>query len=181
MVIHLIDAEVGLTDTDKKISDEILKAKKPIIIAINKWDMLEKDSKTFDEFREKLIYKFYRAEDFPIISISAKNMVRIYKIISIALELQEKSSKRIETAQLNKILTRIQNSHRMPQLSGKIKIFYATQIETSPPEFKLFVNNPGNFRKDIVRYFEKSLQKELNLNGIPMILHLEGRKKSKAK
>ena len=179
VVVHLIDAEAGLTETDKKISDEIINAHKPVIIAINKWDLIEKDHTTFDAFTDRLIFKFYKASDFPIISISAKNKLRIHRIIDTALDLKERASRKIETPRLNRLLTRIQASHRIPQLQSTIKIYYATQTDTVPPRFKLFVNKTEYFRKDIVRYFEKELRKELDLKGIPIIIQIEGKKKKK--
>lgn len=177
VIIHLIDASVGLTETDKKISDEIIKARKPLVIAINKWDSIEKDHKTFDEFKDKLIFKYYRAEDFPIISISAKEKQRIHKLVTIALELSEKSSRRIETARLNKIVQAIQKSHRVPMLGERLKIYYMTQTESNPPQFKVFVNNAENFKKDIIRYLVKELQSSLDLKGIPIHIDIEGKKK----
>lgn len=179
IVIHLIDAELGLSETDKKISDEIIKAKKPIVIAINKWDAIEKDDTTFEKFKDKMIFKLYKAEDFPIISISAKNKIRIHKILLTALQLKEKAGIKIGTPTINKIISQIQSSGRVPQLKNKIKIYYATQIKTEPPQFKFFVNNPDYFKKDVVRYFEKSLQKKLDLFGIPVYIYIEGKKKKK--
>ena len=177
VVVHLIDAEAGLTETDKKISDEIMEAHKPVIIAINKWDLIEKDHKTFDAFKERLVYDFYKAGDYPIISVSAQNKLRIHRIIDTALALKEKASRKIETPKLNRLIAQIQDSRRIPQLQSTIRIYYATQTDTVPPRFKLFVNNPAHFRKDIVRYFEKSLQKELDLKGIPIVISIEGKKK----
>jgi GTPase len=179
VVVHLIDAGAGLTETDKKISDEIIEAHKPVIIAINKWDLIEKDHKTFDEFTDRLIYDFYKAGDFPIVSISAHTKLRIHRIIDIALSLQEKATRRIETPKLNRLIAQIQDSRRIPQLQSSIRIYYATQTDTVPPRFKLFVNKPEHFRKDIVRYFEKSLQKELDLKGIPIVISIEGKKRKK--
>lgn len=177
VVIHVIDASMGLTDTDKKIFDEIIKAKCPTIIAINKWDAIEKDDKTFGQFKDKLIFKLYRAEDFPIVSISAKNRQRVTKLIEHALHLKEKASHRIDTPTLNKVVADLQSHGRIPQLGHKIRIYYSAQIDTTPPQFKFFVNNTDNFRKDVIRYFEKALQKEFDLHGIPIIIHLEGKKK----
>lgn len=177
VVVHLIDAEAGLTETDKKISDEIMEAHKPVIIAINKWDLIEKDHRTFDAFTDRLVYDFYRAGDFPIISISARTKLRLYRIIDTALDLKERAGRRIETARLNRLIAQIQDSRRIPQLQSSIRIYYATQTDTVPPRFKLFVNNPAHFRKDIVRYFEKSLQKELNLKGIPIVISIEGKRR----
>ncbi|MBP7737868.1 MAG: ribosome biogenesis GTPase Der [Spirochaetes bacterium] len=179
VVVHLIDAVAGLTETDKKISDEIMKVRKPVIIAVNKWDMIEKDHKTFDAFIDRLKFQFYKASDFPIISISAKNKQRLHRIIETALDLRDRASRKIDTPRLNRVLAQIQSSRRIPQLQSTIRIYYATQTESMPPRFKLFVNNPEQFRKDIVRYFEKSMQKELGLEGIPIEIQIEGKKKKK--
>ncbi|PKL35491.1 MAG: ribosome biogenesis GTPase Der [Spirochaetae bacterium HGW-Spirochaetae-1] len=181
IVIHVMDAEIGLSETDKKIFDEIQNVGKPVIFAVNKWDTIPKDDKTFDAFKDKLIFKFYRADDFPIISISAKNKVRINKILQTAIQLKEKAGKRIDTPTLNKVIARLQSAGRLPQLGHKIRIYYAAQIHTIPPQFKFFVNNAALFRKDVVRYFEKSLQKEFDMEGIPVIIHIEGKKRQKTK
>ncbi len=177
VVIHLLDATVGLTETDKKISDEIMKARKPTIIAVNKWDSIPKDTKTFEQYRDRIVFKFYKASDFPIISISARNKQRIHKLLTDALEIHQRSGRKIETSTVNKILEKIQNTHQMPLLGDKLKIYYATQTATTPPRFKLFVNNPELFRADVIRFLEKSLQKELDMHGIPVVLDIEGRKK----
>ena len=152
---------------------------KPVIIAINKWDCLEKDHKTFNEFKDKLIFKFYRAADFPIISISAKNKLRIDKLLQTALMLKEKSTRRIDTPTLNRIIAEIKNKARIPQLGETIKVYYAVQTETMPPRFKFFVNNEKNFRKDTIRYFEKALKEELDMEGLPVIIEIEGKKRDK--
>jgi GTP-binding protein len=174
IVIHLIDAIMGISETDKKISDAIIKAGKPVILAVNKWDAVEKNHKTFNEFKDKMIFKFYRADDFPIISISAKDKIRISKILQKAIELKELASQRIDTPKLNKVIEKLQRAY--VQQSG-FRIYYAAQINTVPPQFKFFVNNASLFRSDTVRYFEKALQKEFNFKGIPVIIHLEGKKK----
>ncbi len=181
VAIHLIDATVGLTENDKKISDEILKAKKPIIIAINKWDAVEKDHKTFNEYRDKLIFKFYKAEDFPIISVSAKNKQRIDKLLQTAFTLHEKANKRIDTPTLNRVISEIKSVGRIPQLGEKIRVYYAVQIDTVPPQFRFFVNNAEYFRKDVIRYFEKALKESLGLEGLPIIIQIEGKKKREHK
>lgn len=178
VAIHLIDATVGLTENDKKISDEILKAKKPIIIAINKWDAVEKDHKTFNEYRDKLIFKYYRAEDFPIISVSAKNRQRIDKLLQTAFSLHEKANKRIDTPTLNRVIAGIKSTGRIPQLGEKIRVYYAVQIETVPPSFRFFVNNAEYFRKDVIRYFEKALKEALDMEGLPIVIQIEGKKRN---
>lgn len=175
VAIHMIDAVTGLTENDKKISDEIIKAKKPVIIAVNKWDAVEKDHKTFEAFRDKLIFKFFRAADFPIISISAKNKQRINKVLQTAFELNDKARKRIDTPTLNKVMAQIKSSARIPQLNEKLKVYYAVQVESVPPQFKLFVNHAEYFKKDVVRYFEKALKEAFGLEGLPVFIQIEGK------
>jgi GTP-binding protein len=179
VAVHLIDAVQGLTETDKKISDEILKAKKPILIAINKWDAVEKDERTFDEYREKLRFKFYRTGDFPLISISAKDKTRIHKLLVTAMDLHGRASTSIETPRLNRFIEGLQKSGRLPQLGHKIKVLYATQVNAGPPEFLFFVNKKENFRVEAVRYFEKELRREFNLSGVPISIRIEDRTKKK--
>ncbi len=179
VVIHLLDARAGITDTDKKICDVILLANKPCIIAINKWDLITKNTNTFNDYRGEIIFKLYRSEDFPIISISAKEKQRIHNLIETAFELQGRAKKRIDTSKLNRLLEEIQNKKTMPMLGEKLKIYYATQIETIPPKFKFFVNNADFFKKDIIRHLQKILQKELDIKGVPVLISVEGRKKIK--
>ncbi|HEY1406777.1 MAG TPA: ribosome biogenesis GTPase Der [Spirochaetota bacterium] len=179
LVFHLVDATQGLCDNDKKIADEIIEARRPMIIALNKWDLIEKDTKTFEEFKEELVYSFYRAADFPIISISAKDKQRIHKLMTTAIEISEKASRRIETGKLNRALEEIAKSGRLPGFGTKYKVYYATQIDTIPPQFKFFVNKADQFRSDVVRFFEKEFQRMMDLKGVPIIIKIEGKEKGK--
>ncbi|HRX15552.1 MAG TPA: ribosome biogenesis GTPase Der [Spirochaetota bacterium] len=175
VVIHLIDAQSGMTDTDKKISDEIVKANKPVIIAVNKWDTVSKDTNTFKEYTAELKRRFFRIADFPVISISAKEKVRIHKLLSSAVELFEDSHKRIDTGVLNRRLEQMKNSGRLPGYGSDIKVFFATQMNQTPPTFKFFVNDASKFRLDVVRYFQKELQKLLGIKGLPIKIKIEGK------
>jgi GTP-binding protein len=179
VVIHLVDAVQGLSDTDKKIADEIIAHRKPMIIAINKWDLVPKDGSTFEKTKDQLVNQFYRAADFPIISISAKDKQRIHKLITIAIDVKEKASRRIETAKLNKALEEIAKTGRLPGFGSKYKVYYGTQIDTIPPQFKLFVNNADLFRSDVIRFFEKEFQRMMDLKGVPIIIKIEGKDKKK--
>lgn len=181
VVIHIIDAKEGLCDTDKKIADIIVESRKPLIIALNKWDAIVKDDHTFEKYKDKLIDKFYRAVDFPIISVSATEKQRLFRLITTALELKEKASRRIETSKLNKALESIVKSGRLPGFGTKYKVYYATQINEIPPRFKLFVNNTDHFRSDVIRFFEKEFQRMMDLEGIPVSITLEGKVKGNPK
>jgi GTP-binding protein len=176
VTIHLIDATIGLTENDKKISDEILECGKTPIIALNKWDAIEKNDKTFNEYKEKISFKYYRALDFPVISISALEKQRVHKLITTALEIHRKSLQHIPTAELNRTIEQALKKHKHPLLGNSIKIFYATQTGSAPPKFRLFTNNPESLkRKDILRYFEKIFKQEFRLEGILVAFEIEGR------
>ncbi|MCX7678444.1 MAG: ribosome biogenesis GTPase Der [Spirochaetes bacterium] len=176
VVIHLVDATVGLTENDKKISDEILKWRKCPIIAINKWDAIEKNDKTFEQFKEKIRFKFYRATDFSIISISAKEKLRIHKLLETALAIYEKSQMHIQTSELNRAIERAFKKHRHPVIGNTVKIYYATQTATSPPKFRLFTNDPKTLkRKDLIRFVEKVFKETFDLTGLPIFFEIEGR------
>lgn len=177
VVIHLIDAVQGITETDKKICDEVMQVNKPLVIAINKWDAIQKDTKTFKNYKEELSFKLYRTDDFPVISISAKEKQRIHDLMKTALDVFEKASRRIETSKLNKIIENIQKRHLTPLVGSSLKIYYATQIDKVPPRFKFYVNKAELFKKDIIRFFQKMLQEELDIKGVPVVIYIEGKKK----
>lgn len=181
IVVHLVDAEQGLTETDKKISDEIMKAMKPVIIAINKWDVIEKDHTTFNAMKDRIHFKFYKAADFPIISVSARDRLRIHKLMETVIDLYERSSLHIETGRLNRTLETVLKKHRPPKVGSTLKVYYATQTGTCPPQLVMFVNRPELFTKDIHRFFEKRLQEELAIPGVPVIIRVQERTGRKAK
>lgn len=176
ITIHLIDATSGITETDKKIADIIMQSHKPTVLAINKWDCIEKDHTTFDLYKDRIIFKYYRATDFPIISISALQKLRIHKVLQTALEINTRAKQKVETSKINVILENVQKKHLMPLFGGELKIYYATQISSSPPVIRLFVNKPELFRKDVARFLEKTLQQALNWHGIPIVFEVSGRK-----
>ncbi|NMB64826.1 MAG: GTP-binding protein, partial [Spirochaetes bacterium] len=176
VVIHLIDATSGITETDKKIADIIMESHKPTVLAINKWDLIEKDHKTFENFKDRILFKYYRAADFPIISISALQKLRIHKLLQTALEINTRAKQKVETSKINVILENVQKKHVMPLRGEDLKIYYATQTNTSPPVIRLFVNKPELFRKDVSRFLEKTLQQALNWHGIPIVFEVSGRK-----
>lgn len=176
VVIHLLDGTSGITETDKKIADIIMESHKPTILAINKWDSIPKDHTTFESFKDRMIFKYYRAADFPIISISALHKLRIHKLLLTALDVNNRAHHKTETSAINVIIENIQKKHAMPLLGGDLKIYYATQTNISPPVIRLFVNKPELFRKDVYRFLEKTLQDELNWQGIPVVFEVSGRK-----
>ncbi|HOF14260.1 MAG TPA: hypothetical protein PLN01_08055, partial [Spirochaetota bacterium] len=102
--------------------------------------------------------------------------LRIHKLLLTALDVNNRAHHKTETSAINVIIENIQKKHAMPLLGGDLKIYYATQTNISPPVIRLFVNKPELFRKDVYRFLEKTLQDELNWQGIPVVFEVSGRK-----
>ncbi len=168
--IVLIDATQGLEKQDLRIISESVKRKRGIIIAVNKWDLIEKDDKTAARFesaiREQLGEYYY----IPIIFISALNRQRIYKVIEIALQILEEWRKKISTSAINEFIEKNFRNVSFPSTStGKeIKIKYGVQLKTAPPVFAFFTNEPKHIPDHSKRFIEKKFREEFNFLGVPL-------------
>lgn len=167
--VVLIDATRGLEDQDKKIINLVSDARKGIIIAVNKWDLIEKDEKTADE-----ITKFIRSElrtfDYlPIVFISALTKQRITKILEIAKEIDTRRKTRIKTSELNATLLPIFEKTPPPAVKGlDLRINYVTQVGTEPPVFAFFLNHPHLLPDSYKRFMERSLREHFDFTGTPI-------------
>ncbi|MBX7057390.1 MAG: ribosome biogenesis GTPase Der [Leptospirales bacterium] len=171
VVIHVLDATAGVTDFDKKISAMVNEMRRPAILAVNKWDALpNKNQKTMSEYRDRLEFLFPHARRFPVVFCSALSGQRIGDLLEAAFDLDQRMRLRIPTAELN---NRVQNWFRgAPGTRAGLKILYATQPETEPPVFALFVNRRKDFRPNLSAYIENRLRKEYKLDGIPLRLYV---------
>ncbi|MBL8021050.1 MAG: ribosome biogenesis GTPase Der [Leptospirales bacterium] len=168
VVIHLLDAQQGITDYDKKIVSTTEELDKPAVFAVNKWDAVEE--KNMKEFLDRMYFMFPHAKTRPIVFISALTGVRIGKVIEEALKLKERLSFRVPTAKLNQWL--VEWNRKLASAPRKAKIYYATQAGTSPPEFIFFVNQKENFRPDVLAYFENRIREDCDLLGVPLRIKL---------
>lgn len=167
--VVVIDAERGLEDQDKKIINMVLEARKGIIIAVNKWDLIEKDSKTAEEFKTKFLEDMKTADYSPIIFISALTKQRITKIIELAKEIKDKRSIRIKTSELNKVLLPILEKTPPPAVRGQdLRINYITQVNTEPPVFAFFCNYPDMLPESYKRFMERTFRANFDLVGTPI-------------
>ena len=137
--VIIIDATEGFTEQDSKIAGIAHEQGKACVIAVNKWDLVEKDSKTMDEYRKKLMNDFSFMSYAPIIFISAKTGQRIDRLFSLIKYVHNQNSIRISTGKLNDVLAEAQAKVQPPTDKGKrLKIFYITQASTRPPTFVCF-------------------------------------------
>ena len=177
--LMMIDATEGVTDQDAKIAGEAHEAGKGIILVINKWDEVEKDTYTIDKFKKEVYNKLSYLTYAPIIFISAKTGQRVNKLYEIINQVASQNALRVSTSVLNEVLNEAIAVVQPPTDKGKrLKIYYMTQATTKPPTFVVFVNDKELFHFSYERYLINQLRKEFGLIGTPirMIVRQKGEK-----
>jgi GTP-binding protein len=174
--VIMIDAIEGFTEQDSKIAGYAHEQGKGCIIAINKWDLVEKDDKTMDELRKKYMNDFSFMSYAPIIFISAKTGQRVDRLLELIKFVDEQNAMRITTGALNELLARAVARVEPPSDKGKrLKIYYITQPTTRPPAFAVFCNDPELFHFSYQRYLENQIREAYGLEGTPIRLMIRGR------
>ena len=167
--LMLIDAKEGITDQDTKIAGEAHEAGKGIIIVVNKWDEIEKDNHTTQEFEKDIRNKLPFMSYAPIIFISAKTGQRVNKLYEMINKVANQNAMRISTAMLNEVINEAIAIVQPPSDKGKrLKIMYATQASTKPPTFVIFVNNKDLFHFSYERYLVNQIRNTFGLEGTPI-------------
>ena len=169
--VIMIDATVGFTEQDSKVAGYAHDQGKACIIAVNKWDAVEKDSYTMDKMRKQLEEDFSFMSYAPILFISAKTGQRLDKLFETIQFVDVQNGTRIPTGALNEMLARSTARVQPPSDKGKrLKIFYITQSSTRPPTFVAFVNQKALFHFSYQRYIENQIRENFGLTGTPMRL-----------
>lgn len=167
--VIVIDAEVGFTDQDSKVAGYAHEQGKGCIVAVNKWDAVEKDSGTMDEYRSKLEKDFSFMSYVPFVFISAKTGLRVDKLFEMINSVNVQNSMRISTGMLNDILAYATTRVQPPSDKGRrLKIYYMTQPSTKPPTFVVFVNRADLFHFSYQRYLENQIRQTFGLEGTPI-------------
>lgn len=167
--VILIDATVGFTEQDSKVAGYAHEQGKGCIIAVNKWDAVEKDGKTMQEFRKKLEIDFSFMPYAPFLFISAKTGQRVDKLYQLIQFVNDQNAMRITTGMLNDVLAYATAKVQPPSDKGKrLKIYYMTQASTRPPTFVTFVNRAELFHFSYQRYLENQIRETFGLEGTPV-------------
>lgn len=167
--VIMIDATEGFTEQDSKVAGIAIEQGKACIIAVNKWDAVEKDGNTMKEYRDKLAVDFSFMSYAPFIFISAKTGQRIDRLYEMIVFVHSQNSMRISTGRLNEVLAVATARVQPPTDKGKrLKIYYMTQASTRPPTFVFFVNNAELFHFSYQRYLENQIRDIFGLNGTPV-------------
>ena len=167
--VIMIDAIEGFTEQDSKVAGLAHEAGKACIVAVNKWDAIEKNEKTMQNYKSKLSKDFSFMSYVPIIFISAKTGQRLDKLFSLIKDVANNNAMRISTGTLNELLAQAIIRVQPPTDKGKrLKIFYMTQVSTKPPTFVFFVNSAELFHFSYQRYIENIIRDTFGLKGTPI-------------
>lgn len=169
VVIIVIDATQGWEAQDMNIFALAQKNRKGVVILVNKWDLVEKNTHSVKEFETAIKSKIAQFNDVPILFISALTKQRIFKAVETAVEVYENRKKRIKTSKLNEVMLPIMENTPPPAIKGKyIKIKYCVQLPTPSPQFVFFCNLPQYVKEPYKRFVENQLRKEFDFTGCPI-------------
>lgn len=173
VVILMIDAQNGFEAQDMNILRLVEKNKKGLVVVVNKWDLIEKDSNTHLSFERQIRAKTAPFTDYPIIFASALNKQRIFKVLESAHQVYENRERKIPTRQLNDVMLEIIGSVPPPTASrGQyIKIKYITQLKTKTPQFVFFCNFPKDVKESYYRFLENKIRENWDFTGVPIQLY----------
>ncbi|MDK2981155.1 MAG: GTPase [Chloroflexota bacterium] len=176
VALLMIDATKEISAQDTHIAGFIQEAGKSAVVLVNKWDAIEKDTFTIEDFKMRIRRALNFMDYVPIQFISAKTGQRVDKVLPLALQIQEERMVRLGTSAFNRILMRAQDAHSPASKTGRIlKIYYGTQVRSDPPTFILYVNDPKLAHFTYLRYIENCIRKEYPYSGTPIRLVLKGR------
>lgn len=167
----LLDATKGIAAQDLNIFSLAARKGKGLVVLVNKWDLLEKQTNTAKEYEKQLKERLAPFTDVPILFVSAKEKTRIFKAIETALEVYENRMRKIPTHQLNEIILKAVETYHAPVVRGHpIKIKFVTQLPTVVPSFAFFCNFPDDIKQPYKNYLENQLRQHFDLTGVPVRL-----------
>lgn len=173
VAILLIDATRGFEGQDQNIFWLAQKNNKGIVILVNKWDLIEKETNTAKKFEESLRKEIAPFTDVPIIFTSVLTKQRIYKAMEVAVEVYKNKTKRISTSKLNEVMLELIQNYPPPSLKGKfVKIKYCTQLPTQVPQFVFFANLPQYVKDPYKRFLENKLRENFDFTGVPVSVYI---------
>jgi GTPase len=176
VVLLVVDATEEFTAQDLHIAGYIEEQKKGIVVVINKWDLIEKDAKTMDEFKARAREQLDFVPYAPLVFVSAKFGQRVHQVLDTALMVVAERQKRVPTSALNTLLREAVAAHPPPSKPGKwIKFYYATQADVAPPTFVFFCNDPTQIHFSYRRFLENRLRESFGFTGTPIRLSFRGR------
>jgi len=171
--ILILDATRGMESQDVSIFHLIERNKKGVVILVNKWDLIEKDNASTNEFTKNIKERIAPFVDVPILFISALTKQRILKALEAAVEVYDNRSKKIKTSELNDLMLKAIESYPPPSIKGKfVKIKYVVQLPSQTPSFAFFANLPQYVKEPYRRYLENKIREAFNFSGVPIQIYI---------
>jgi GTP-binding protein len=168
----LLDAEKGITQQDLNIYSLAARKGKGVVVLVNKWDLLKKETNTARDYAEELKRRLAPFNDVPILFISAKEKTRIFKAVEAALEVYENRRRKIPTSKLNDVMLKAVEQYHAPVVRGhQVKIKFVTQLPTATPSFAFFCNFPDDIKTPYRNYLENQLRQQFDLTGVPIRIY----------
>ena len=165
----LIDATLGIEAQDVNIFHLIERNWKGVVVLVNKWDLVEKETRTLKDFEKHIRERLEPFDDIPVLFVSALTKQRIHKALEVAVSVYENRKKRIPTSKLNEVMQKAIEEYHPPAVKGKfIRIKYVTQLPTHAPAFAFYCNLPQYVREAYKRYLENQLRKHFDFTGVPI-------------
>jgi len=165
----LIDATIGIESQDVNIFHLIERNRKGVVVLVNKWDLVEKETQTMKQFEEGIKQRLEPFVDVPVLFISALTKQRIHKALELAIEVYKNRQVRIPTSKLNEVMQKAIEEYHPPSVKGKyVRIKYVTQLPTHAPAFAFYCNLPQYIREPYKRYLENQLRKHFKFTGVPI-------------
>ncbi len=169
VAVLLLDATGGLESQDIRVLKKAEELRKGLVIGINKWDVIEKDTHTVREYEQVVRERLATLDYVPIVTLSALSKQRIQKLLETTLAVADNLHRRVTTSQLNDTILPAIEAHKPPPYRGAlVKIKYATQTRTAPPVFVFFANHPSGLKEPYRRYLERRLRDAFDFTGVPL-------------
>ncbi len=176
IALFLVDAEEGIIEQDKKVAGYALEAGKAVIVVVNKWDAVEKDSRTMNEWESRIRHHFKFLPDSPVIFLSALTKARLNTLFPVIRDVYDNYSKEVPTSVLNDVLSDALTANPPKSHNGGVfKAYYGTQTDTKPPTFILFVNDAAYLHFSYERYLKNQIRQAFGFRGVPVKIQLRKR------
>jgi GTP-binding protein len=177
VALLMIDATTGITAQDTHIAGFILDEWKSCVVLVNKWDAVEKNSETMEEYTARIKHELNFMDYVPILFISCKTGQRVDQVLPMALQVQEERLARLTTSTINEIIHSAQDAHPHPTHAGRaLKMYYGTQVRSDPPTFMIYVNEPKLMHFTYIRYLENQIREKYSFLGTPIRIVTKGRR-----
>ncbi|MBO0932713.1 ribosome biogenesis GTPase Der [Fibrella aquatilis] len=169
--IIMLDATRGMESQDMTIIGQAIKAKKGVVLMVNKWDAVEKDHRTADVWKKEILQRMAPIDYLPVIFTSVHEKQRIFQVMEKAMEVYENKTKKIPTSKINELMQPEIEAYPPPALKGKhVKIKYMLQVPTPSPTFIFFCNLPQYIKESYERFLENKLREHFGFDGVPLTL-----------